>query len=147
MKYYLKRLVRNRVHVDGSRDAIPFLRLGDGSGILATQNQKEIEFLEKRIEDRRGGILAITAEQFEELKKKRIPVELLSRRRPPYDFSGPPRASLNPSAVVAAAAEPPASQAQAAQVKQEPKTAVKQVPKIAPPPNVGRPPAPTGNDE
>lgn len=69
MRYFSKALVSNTISAAGK--TIPFIEVSGGAGVIATEDNAIIEALELRIRERRGGIVEITNEQYdEELKKK-----------------------------------------------------------------------------
>ena len=70
MKYYYKAIAANTIYVKGIGGNVPFEDAGGGAGILATENVDIVAALTERITKRVGGVYPITAERYEELKKK-----------------------------------------------------------------------------
>lgn len=67
-KYFRKEIVSTPLFLKvGGK--VPFVALGDDIGILETEDATLIGQLEVAIKRRMGGVVAITAEEFEELKK------------------------------------------------------------------------------
>lgn len=67
-KYFRKEIVSTPLYLKGG-GRVPFVALGDDVGILETDDAALIGQLEVAIKRRMGGVVAITAEEFEELKK------------------------------------------------------------------------------
>lgn len=104
MRYYGKALITNAITVEDGR-TIPFIHVGGGVGVIATEDPAFIAALDERIEQRRGGVYSLTKETYdEEVKKKTAsPLRPLSQERAVISASALRR---TPSAPVAAAQEP-----------------------------------------
>lgn len=66
-KYFYKGMVANSISLKNGKP-IPFIALSNGDGIIATEDPETIDALEIRIKERRGGVGAITVEQFDKFK-------------------------------------------------------------------------------
>lgn len=101
MKYYLKELVNNRLYLKSGAQA-PFEPHGS-IGILAIDDAGIIDELDALIKQRRGGVSAIEADKFEELKKN--PPDKTSPKRwfAPVRAVRPPQRPQPPSQPVSAA--------------------------------------------
>ncbi len=58
---------------------VPFAEVGDGWGVLATEDAYLIGELRKAQAEQRGGVMEIEATEFEELKKKESPSQRVWR--------------------------------------------------------------------
>lgn len=67
-KYFRKEIVTTPLNLK-SGGRVPFVVVGGDTGILETEDPKLIEALEMAVKRRMGGVVAITFEEFEELKK------------------------------------------------------------------------------
>ena len=67
-KYFRKEIVNTPLYLKGG-GKVPFIALGGDIGILETDDATLIGQLEVAINRRMGGVIAITSEEFEELKK------------------------------------------------------------------------------
>lgn len=68
-KFYKKELVSNRLALPNGR-AVQFEQIGDtDTGVLATTDSFLVTELDKAVAAGRGGVIQITAEQYQELKK------------------------------------------------------------------------------
>lgn len=67
-KYFRKEIVTTPLFLK-SGGRVPFEVVGGDTGILETEDAKLIEVLDVAVKRRMGGVVSITAEEFEELKK------------------------------------------------------------------------------
>lgn len=69
VKFYKKELVSNRLALPNGR-AVAFEQIGGtDSGVLATTDPGLIAELDKAVAARRGGVVSITEQQYQDLKK------------------------------------------------------------------------------
>lgn len=69
MKYYKKELVSNRLALPNGK-RVGFTQIdGTDTGVLATEDEGLIAELDKAIASRRGGVIEIDLQTYEELKK------------------------------------------------------------------------------
>lgn len=95
-KYYYKRLAANTISVGGKQ--VPFLVMVNGDGIIETDKPDVQAALDLRIEERRGGIGLITAEQYAKFVEENDAAKKGASAKPSPKPSGP-RASVNPQEV------------------------------------------------
>ncbi len=101
MRYFGKALITNAITVEDGR-TIPFIHVGGGVGIIATEDPAFIAALDERIEQRRGGVYPLTKEDYdEEVKKKTAsPSRPLSQMRAVISASALTRSPSAPAAEV-----------------------------------------------
>lgn len=69
MKYYKKELVSNRLALPNGK-RVAFVQVGQSdTGVLATEDEGLIAELDKAVAGRRGGVIEIDLQTYEELKK------------------------------------------------------------------------------
>lgn len=96
-KHYYKRLAaRNTISVGGKN--IPFVLMVNGDGIIETDKPDIQAALDLRIEERRGGVGLITAEQYAKFFQEDDAAKKGASAKPLPKPSGP-RASVNPQEV------------------------------------------------
>lgn len=83
-KHYRKSIITSPL--TGCPSGVSWISVGDGSGIAEVSNEKAQEFLDSKIRACRGGIDAITQEEFEAKKnspsKRRFVTEVQVERPP-----------------------------------------------------------------
>lgn len=95
-KHYYKRLAANTISVGGKQ--VPFLVMVNGDGIIETEKPDIQAALDLRIEERRGGVGPITAEQYAKFVEENDAAKKGASAKPLPKPSGP-RASVNPQEV------------------------------------------------
>jgi hypothetical protein len=68
MQYFKKELVSNALRLPNGK-AVRFEKVGDDTGLLATEDEGLIEELKKVMARKVGGVTEIAVEEFEEIKK------------------------------------------------------------------------------
>jgi hypothetical protein len=68
MNYFKKELISNALRLPNGK-AVRFERVGDDTGLLATEDEGLIEELKKVMARKVGGVTEIALEEFEEIKK------------------------------------------------------------------------------
>lgn len=125
MRYFGKALVSNTISViDGRR--IPFVEIGGGNGVIATDDAVFLSALETRIREKRGGVWEMSESDYSEALKKKTaqtsPQESQLRSGiSPQELSKLSPRQSDPAAEAPAASERPAvAQQPAAQPAQQP---------------------------
>ena len=95
-KHYYKRLAANTISVGGKQ--VPFLVMVNGDGIIETEKPDIQDALDLRIEERRGGVGPITADQYAKFVEENDAAKKGASAKPLPKPSGP-RASVNPQEV------------------------------------------------
>lgn len=96
MKYYHKEILSNEARLGDGRP-LWFEDIGDGDGILKTDDQTLIDLIKPLTDARRGGVREITADEFEEYSKKKAGSS--SPRQPLRRMSDPPAYPNQPMSV------------------------------------------------
>lgn len=144
MEYFFKELVSNAARLSDGREA-QFESIGDDNGILQTEDAELIKMLGDLIANRRGGIVRIDKERYEELVKKKPGGPLPSRPRM-SDPPAPPKVTALPDSrklapVVGAAARGPIPDA-IKQPKPRSDAPTVKLPGFGVPPDFGTPSSP-----
>ena len=101
MTYFKKSLVFNPVYLKSGK--VEWTRVGKHDGVLATEDADTIASLTKLATERRMGVVVITEEEYEDLKKNPYVAPSLTPYRLPGLPSQPP---LPPNPATAAASSP-----------------------------------------
>jgi hypothetical protein len=70
MKYYNKEILSNEARVGDGRP-LRFEDIGDGDGIIKTDDQNLIDLIKPLVDGRVGGVREITEKEYEEFSKKK----------------------------------------------------------------------------